>query len=99
MPTEVVNGLGSVQICTKCHQNPRADTDGTNPWCKECRAEYAKVYEAGKAAKMKDLGFSKGAEAMRRDLLKTLAEFHPTGVFSFAEAARWIKSFPAPRPD
>jgi hypothetical protein len=102
MPTdteEAKTGLGSVVMCSKCHQNPRANSDSTNTWCLACRADYQRTYEAGKSAKIKDLGFGKGAEAMRRALMEKLGQMAPVAMISVQELRRWIAEFPTPRPE
>jgi hypothetical protein len=87
----------TVKLCSKCRQHPRADEDGTNPWCLECRADYKRAYEAGKAEKMKDLGFVKGAEAMKTALLNGVRAQHPGLMTNYAAVAQWISEFPTPR--
>lgn len=86
----------AVKLCSKCGKNPRADQEGTNPWCKECRADYQAAYAAGKAERIKDTGFSKGAEAMRQAMLAEAVKRNPVGMVQAGEVARWIANFPAP---
>ena len=85
-------------LCSKCHKNPRADANGTNPWCKECRADYQRAYEAGRAEKLKDTGFAKGAEAMRKALLERFAGRAPDGVIRLSDLYHWLREVPTPRP-
>lgn len=69
-----------VSVCSKCQEHPRAAEDGTNPWCKACRAKYAKEYRDGLAARQFSYGFIKGIEAMRERLMR---EFTRLGSGSF----------------
>lgn len=88
----------AVKMCSKCKQNPRADADGTNPWCLDCRADYQRAYNEGKAERLKDTGFSKGVEAMRRALLQAMGGLHPAGQTTNGLIVEWIRDFPTPRP-
>lgn len=87
-----------LKLCSKCGKNPRADQSGTNPWCKDCRADYQAAYAAGKAERIKDTGFSKGVEAMRHALLDAAMKRNPLGMVLAGDVSRWIANFPAPTP-
>lgn len=65
---------GPAPLCSKCGKNPRADADGTNPWCKECRAAYQRDYEDRKMARKESRGFALGVQAMRADLARRFGE-------------------------
>ncbi len=85
-------------LCTKCGENPRADEDSNNPWCKPCRAKYQKEYQDGKVARATAKGFVAGVDAA----VKSLAgEFARAGnaMVSCNEVAQVIARAPRPTPN
>ncbi len=98
MPETAESQTAAAKMCSKCGKHPRADSNGNNPWCKECRADYARIYAEGKAERMKDTGFSKGAEAMRIALIEAINRTHPNVITNYGEVARWIREYPIPTP-
>lgn len=78
-PTNAQNG--TVPLCTKCSERPRAAGDGNNPWCKECRAEYQRDYEQRRLAMKEKHGYALGVKDMRELLA---AEFDRLGFSQFS---------------
>ena len=54
----------TTEVCSKCKKP--LDTDGTPKWCKACRAEYQRTYNATKEGRAEAKGFAKGVSAMRK---------------------------------
>lgn len=71
-PTGSTTGLPA--MCSKCGARPRAYGDSTNPWCKECLAEYKREYEERRLARKESRGFALGVQAMRADLARRFGE-------------------------
>ncbi len=86
----------TVVVCSKCKLNPRADVDGTNPWCNECRAKYAKEYKEMFVKRTTDQAFARGVEAMRQMLA---GEFQRLGIGQFTgfDVAHLIRGAIAPK--
>jgi len=82
-------------LCSKCGENPRADDDGTNPWCKPCRAKYQKEYQEGKLGRERSKGFAAGVEAMRNLLVDEFDKIG-SGYFTGTETAVLIERAPGP---
>ncbi len=99
MPDTADTQTVSVKMCSKCHQNPRADTNNGNPWCKECRADYQRIYAEGRAERVKDTGYAKGVEAMRASQIAKLDEMASWATLEVRDVITWIREFPAPRPN
>ena len=88
--------MPEIALCSKCGENPRADEDSNNPWCKPCRAKYQKEYQDGKVTRATAKGFAAGVDAA----VKTLAhEFGRGGsaMVSCQEVAAVIERAPRPR--
>ncbi len=88
-----------MELCTKCKKNERADADNNNPWCKECRAQYAREYQAVRKEMLKQKGFQEGAREMRIALAKGFDDIRGTGSFSGPEIASMIMQAPGPTLD
>lgn len=88
---------GDMPICSKCGKNPRADLDGTNPWCKECRAAYHREYEAGRLARKEAKGFALGVQTMRVHLAEQFRQRVSFGSCTGIEAADWILQDAGPK--
>ena len=85
----------TAEMCSKCKEKPRADPDGTNPWCLDCRAKYMKEYRATVEGKAEAKGFARGARAMQEALAKS-AEGMGSGSLSGYEIASIIRDMPPP---
>ena len=83
--------------CSKCGVNPRVDPEGTNPWCRECQAEYHASRQKGLMDRAYARGFIAGAAAFRQAAEYRLRTF-PAAHFSGAEAAVLVGRVAAPRP-
>jgi len=85
-----------VLLCSKCGDNPRADGDSNNPWCKECRAEYQRNYERLRLLKQERHGYAQGISDMRELLA---GEFDRLGFaeFSAIEVRDLIRNAPGPK--
>ena len=80
------NDSAIARFCSKCGVHPRADPDGTNPWCLECRAEYQATYWKGREARAQERGYAEGLAAMRAAAVHRFQQF-PSAYFSGAEIA------------
>ena len=85
----------TVRICSKCKKNPAADQDGTNPWCKDCRAAYQREYSASLEDRAERRGLRRGIDAMR-DAAAANLKFYGGAHFSGIEAAALVKRMPGP---
>ena len=89
MATATVSGE---KACSKCKERPRAAAESTNPWCRECLADYA-------AKHRKDLEIQylhRGVGAMRASVQNyfiSLGRAH----FSSAEVAALVAKLPGPQ--
>ncbi len=83
-------------LCSKCELNPRADPDGTNPWCNPCKTKYMKEWTEMRLKRTGDQAFVRGAEAMRRMLV---SEFERLGIGQFTgyDVGRLIRGAVAPK--
>ena len=82
-------------LCSKCGKNPRADQDGTNPWCLECRAEYQRSYNGLKIEMSESRGFCAGVTAMRHQVIAFFSQW-PSAHFSGTEIAVKVQQMPGP---
>lgn len=89
--------MAEIALCSKCEENPRADEDSSNPWCKPCRAKYQKEYQADKLTRERAKGFAAGVEAAMKSIA---AEFFRGGnaMVSCQEVAAVIEQAPRPQP-
>jgi hypothetical protein len=83
-------------LCSKCGENPRADSDSNNPWCKQCRAKYAKEYQENRLQQATAKGFAAGVDAAVQSLA---AEFglHGGAHVTCSEVAQVIQAAPRPQ--
>jgi NADH pyrophosphatase NudC (nudix superfamily) len=84
-----------IKFCSKCGINQRADQNGTNPWCLECRSAYQSVYNQTIIDREKRKAFADGSTAMREALAALFAHW-PTAYFSGTEIASKIQRAEAP---
>ncbi len=68
-------------MCSKCGDNPRADADSTNPWCKDCKAQAHKMYVANLRKQNAEQSFARGITADREFLAR---EFRKLGTGNFS---------------
>ena len=84
------------KLCTKCGVNPKAGGDSdANPWCKECRSQYKREYDAGNDWRMERRGILRGINAMRQHAASYFAQWGGRP-FMGAEVAACIESLPGP---
>ena len=90
MPTEAPG------LCTRCKSRPRASTEGTNMWCRECNTAYMKEYQAMKIERSERGGYVKGIKAMRELVVQ---EFDRLGASTFSgdEIAKLVHQMPGPQ--
>jgi hypothetical protein len=84
-------------MCSKCGKNPRADQDGTNPWCNPCKTKYASEYREMKEKQAAMLAYVRGAEAMRQAILGEFYRAPSNGLMMAGEVAQYIAGIPAPK--
>lgn len=86
----------TAELCSKCKENPRADEDGSNPWCNPCRAEYQRSYNATKEGRAEERGYQRGVQALRAVLV---AQFFAQGgnLFTATSVAGLILQVPIPQ--
>lgn len=87
----------TAELCSKCKKEPRADTDGTNPWCLKCRADYQREYNATKEGRAEAKGFARGARAMQ-EAIAASAERMGSGNLTGYEIAEVVRQMDAPEP-
>ena len=80
-------------LCTRCGERP---ANKGHDWCSQCKTEKQAQYAADRDRMMKDEGFAEGAEAMKSELLKSLAPINPGGMWVVHEVKAWIARTPAP---
>lgn len=83
------------QLCSKCKTRPRADSISTNPWCLECRAEYAREYRALKKEMRESRGYAAGQSAMR-DHLALMLDRLGSSMINAHDTAQWIRKQTVP---
>ena len=83
------------ELCSKCHEAPRAAEDSTNPWCHSCRAKYAREYRKTTEGRLESRGFLAGVAAAR-DLFARKFAALGNASFSGVQAAQWVKTEPGP---
>ncbi len=88
---------GTILMCSKCEKNPRADPDGTNPWCKDCRSKYAAEYREMRDKQTAMQAYVRGVEAMRQAILAEFRRAHPLGMMMAGEVAQYIAGVPGPK--
>lgn len=92
----MASSAGTFERCPKCQTRPA--TSGRNNWCAECNRAYQAEYQENRLTMAKDKGFhegfKKGAEAMRAELMKSLAKAHPAGMLRAKEVLDWIRKAP-----
>ncbi len=83
-------------MCSKCEKKPRADRDGTNPWCLDCRAEYQREYSTKIKKQTAEQAFARGVAATKACFA---AEFARLGIGQFTgfDAADLIQRAPGPK--
>ena len=87
------NTVAAEKACSKCHERPRAVADSTNPWCKECLAEYAVKHRQD----LESQAVSRGVGIMRQQMqayFRGMGRSH----FSGAEVAAMVAKMPAQIP-
>lgn len=82
--------------CSKCSKD--LDTEGTPKWCKACRAEYRREYDALRVEKSDRAGWHKGVAAAREYFATQFAK-NPGAMLKAYECANWIRSAPGPKLD
>lgn len=92
---EIEAATESTTLCSKCGKNPRAEPNGTNPWCKECRAKYQREYQETKKEMAKGKGFAAGVAAMKECLAEEFDRLG-SGMFSGYEVGYLIRQAPGP---
>jgi hypothetical protein len=72
------------------------DTTGYPLWCRKCRAENKRDYEATKKQMMESRGFATGVGAMREYLVKAFQEYGAASSFTGDEIASIIQRCKGP---
>jgi hypothetical protein len=98
MTDTATHDAAQVKLCSRCEENPVADPDSKNPWCKECRAEYARGYQKTKLNREMRKGFASGAKRMQ-DYLALAFHNLGGGQFSGDEISDLILRAPLPTTD
>jgi len=88
--------MPETELCSKCKENPRADSDSNNPWCKPCRAKYAKEYADEKLTRERSKGFVAGVEAMVQTLATEFGR-HGRAQMTCREVEFAIRNSPRPQ--
>ena len=90
--------MPEMKLCSQCKVNPRADQaeNATNPWCRECRARYAKEYSILRMDRKQREGFVRGREEMRNMIAREFMRLQ-VATFSGAEIARLVLQMPGPQ--
>ena len=83
------------ELCTKCGVNPRASLESNNPWCKECRAQYQKEWQAMMKERANGKGYAEGARAMRDHISGELSKLGGSMVMAY-EVARFVRGMELP---
>ena len=84
-----------IKFCSKCGIHPRADQNGTNPWCLECRSAYQSVYNQTIIDREKKKAFADGIAAMRAAVAARFSHW-PSAHFSGAEVVSQVQTMAAP---
>ena len=79
-----------VATCSKCESD--LDTTGYPKWCKKCRAEHKREYEATKREMSETRGFAAGASAMRAGIAARIRALG-NGKFTGIQLSKWIERF------
>lgn len=88
--------MADFELCSKCRLNPRADAESSNPWCKPCRAKYAKEYAQTKMMMERAKAFAAGAEAAMQMLAHEFGR-HGRVLITAGEIAQAIQASPRPQ--
>ncbi len=85
----------SKDVCSKCGLSPRMDPNGTNPWCKQCHADYQRDYRGTIDWRNERRGVIRG---IRAEVEYLSAYFRREGrAIMGPEVASIIESLPGPQ--
>lgn len=84
-----------VKLCSKCGEHPRAQPNGTNPWCQKCLSQYMAGYHERKEERARRAGFITGVAAMRSAVAWLFSNYR-NAQFSGAEVAVQVEQIPSP---
>lgn len=79
--------------CSKC--SGPLDTDRYPRWCRKCKAQYQREYQALKRDMTESRGYADGVADMRAHLAQKF-EGLGGGTFSGTDAAQWVRNEAGP---
>src|SRR5580692_2115009 len=86
---------GEVKLCSKCGLNPRSNSESTNPWCRQCWADYLRGNRRRELDRARAAGRAEGIRMMRDAVAARFAHW-PSAHFSGTEVVSQVQTMDAP---
>ena len=95
MATKAKQEDQAIKLCSKCGLQPRSNAESTNPWCRNCWADYIRGNRRAELQRAREAGRAEGVRMMREAIAARFAHW-PTARFSGSEVIAQVQTMAAP---